>query len=162
VNHALFVPAIQSILPEIVPNHLLQQAYSMNSFISSIQQLVGVLLAGILYALLGIVGIFVINGVSFIVSGFSELFIRLNHQKSTQENTFKEYVKDLKGGLDYARKKEGLLGIFSLIILLNFAVAPIFSNVHPYLFNLVWKKRPFIYPFSRCPLVLARCSAGSW
>ncbi len=147
VNHALFVPAIQSILPEIVPNHLLQQAYSMNSFISSIQQLVGVLLAGILYALLGIVGIFVINGVSFIVSGFSELFIRLNHQKSTQENTFKEYLKDLKGGLDYARKKEGLLGIFSLIILLNFAVAPIFSNVHPYLFNLVLEKTPIHLSF---------------
>ncbi len=54
VNHALFTPAVQAIIPEIVEDHQLQQAYSMNSFINSIQQLIGVLLAGILYALLGI------------------------------------------------------------------------------------------------------------
>lgn len=144
INHALFTPAVQAIIPEIVADRHLQQAYSLNSFVNSIQQLVGVLLAGILYALLGIVGIFWVNGVSFILSAISEMWIRLDHQKISGDHSLKKYLHDLKSGFRYVHQKEGLLGMFALIILLNFAIAPVFSNVHPYLFNLVLK-RPAIH-----------------
>lgn len=147
INHALFTPAVQAIIPEIVEDHQLQQAYSMNSFINSIQQLVGVLLAGILYSILGIVGIFLVNGISFILSAISEMWIRLDHQTVTDDHSLKQYIKDLKSGFSYVRKKEGLLGMFALIILLNFAIAPVFSNVHPYLFNLVLERPPIHLSF---------------
>ena len=142
VNHALFTPAVSAIIPEIVPDTLLQQAYSVNSFINSIQQLVGVLLAGVLYSLLGIVGIFVVNGVSFILSAISELWIRLDHTSHTSDKSVAQYFRDLSGGIRYVTDKDGLVGMFMLIILLNFAVAPIFSNIHPYVFNLVLNKPP--------------------
>lgn len=147
VNHALFTPAVSAIIPEIVPDTLLQQAYSVNSFVNSIQQLVGVLLAGVLYSLLGIVGIFVVNGVSFLVSAVSELWIRLDHTTQTTDKSVAQYFRDLSGGIRYVKDKDGLVGMFMLIILLNFAVAPIFSNVHPYVFNLVLNKPPIHLSF---------------
>lgn len=140
INHALFTPAVQAVLPEIVPDEKLQQAYSMNSFVNSIQQLVGVLLGGILYALLGIVGIFLVNGISFVVSAISEMWIQLDHQNVTSDRSFKQYFNELANGFIYVRQKEGLVGMFLLIIFLNFAVAPVFSNIHPYIFNLVLNK----------------------
>jgi len=140
--HALFTPAAMAIVPEIVGDDYLREAMSLNSFINSIQQLVGVLLAGVLYALIGIVGIFIVTGVSFILSAISELFIRLNHQKSESPATFKAYQKDLSFGVSYLLKTPGLTTMLALIILLNFSIAPVFSNIYPYVFNLLLERDP--------------------
>lgn len=142
VNQALFAPAVSAIIPEIVPDEDLQQAYSLNSFVGSIQQLAGVLLAGILYAVLGIVGIFLVNGLSFIVSGISELWIRLDDHVKPAKSDFKQYLKELQEGVLYLKERRGLMGLLLLIILLNFSIAPVFSNIHPFLFNLVLNQSP--------------------
>lgn len=141
--HAFFTPAAMAIIPEIVGDDQLREAMSLNSFVNSIQQLVGVLLAGIFYALLGIIGIFVYTGISFIISALSELFIQLDHQKSSTKASFTAYKNDLKFGLHYLLKKPGLKEMLILIILLNFSISPIFSNVYPYVFNLVLARTPF-------------------
>lgn len=143
ISHAFFSPAAMAIIPEIVGDENLREAMSLNSFINSIQQLVGVLLAGVFYALLGIFGIFLYTGISFILSAISELFIKLNHQKSLEKSSFKAYKKDLKFGLEYLLKTTGLKEMLMLIILLNFTVAPIFTNVYPFVFNLVLERTPF-------------------
>lgn len=143
INNAFFSPAVSAIIPEIVEDEELKDAFAMNSFIGSIQTLVGVLLAGLFYAIVGILGIFIINGVSFILSAFSEAFIKLSHVKREKDSSLKAYIKELKEGMHYLVTKKGLMTMLILIILLNFAVAPTFSNVHPYLFNLVLEKPAF-------------------
>lgn len=143
ISHAFFSPAAMAIIPEIVGDENLREAMSLNSFVNSIQQLVGVLLAGLLYALLGIFGIFIYTGISFILSAISELFIKLNHQKDSERSDFNAYKKDLKFGLDYLFKTTGLKEMLMLIVLLNFSIAPIFTNVYPYVFNLVLERTPF-------------------
>lgn len=143
VNGAFFSPAVSAIIPEIVEEGDLQDAYAMNSFIGSIQTLVGVLLAGVFYALIGILGIFIVNGVSFILSAISEMFIQLKHIQKPKDSSLKAYLFELKDGMNYLVTKKGLVTMLILLILLNFAVAPTFSNVHPYLFNLILEKPPF-------------------
>jgi len=143
VNGAFFSPAVSAIIPEIVEDDELQDAFSMNSLIGSIQTLVGVLLAGLFYALIGIFGIFIVNGLSFILSAISEMFIKLKHIKKTKNSSLSAYLYELKDGMNYLVTKKGLMTMLLLIILLNFAVAPTFSNVHPYLFNLILEKPPF-------------------
>ena len=142
ISHAFFSPAAMAIVPEIVGDENLREAMSLNSFVNSIQQLVGVLLAGVFYALIGIFGIFIYTGISFILSAISELFIQLNHQKSQEKSTFAAYQKDLKFGLKYLLKTTGLKEMLMLIVLLNFSIAPIFTNVYPYVFNLVLARTP--------------------
>ena len=143
LNGAFFSPAVSAIIPEIVEDDELQDAFSMNSLIGSIQTLVGVLLAGLFYALIGIFGIFIVNGLSFILSAISEMFIKLKHIKKTKNSSLSAYLYELKDGMNYLVTKKGLMTMLLLIILLNFAVAPTFSNVHPYLFNLILEKPPF-------------------
>jgi len=142
VSHAFFSPAAMAIIPEIVGDEHLREAMSLNSFVNSIQQLVGVLLAGVTYALLGIVGIFIYTGASFILSAISELFIQLDHQKRETSSDFKTYQKELKEGLSYLLQKPGLKEMLILIILLNFSIAPVFTNVYPFVFNLVLERTP--------------------
>jgi MFS transporter, DHA3 family, macrolide efflux protein len=72
---ALFGPAYQSIVKYIVPEEQLQQANALLGMKGALQNILGMLVAGIVYSVLGIAWVFIINGVSYILSGISELFI---------------------------------------------------------------------------------------
>jgi MFS transporter, DHA3 family, macrolide efflux protein len=160
IAHAFFSPASMAIIPEIVGDEHLREAMSLNSFVNSIQQLTGVLLAGFTYALLGIVGIFILTGVAFILSAISELFIRLNHQKSEIKSDFKSYLNDLSFGLKYLLKTTGLKEMLILIILLNFSIAPVFSNIYPYVFNIVLNRPPFDLSLASAALSIGTLIGG--
>lgn len=135
LNNALFFPANSTLIPEIVPDQQLTQANAFFSLINSVQTIIGILLAGLLYGLLGIELIFIINGISFIVSGISEMFIRTSFEKPSdaQKTTLQH---DFKEGIRYIRDKPGLLPFVTAVLFLNFAFAPFFANALPYLYNL--------------------------
>lgn len=143
LNNAFFHPAATALRPDIVADENLNQANALFSFIASIQTIIGLLLAGLLYAALGIELIFLINGISFILSGITELFIRKRNDDSmptaVEKKTFKE---DFKVGIQYILRRQGLLMVMVSALLLNFAFAPFFANILPYLFNLVLEKEP--------------------
>ena len=141
INNAFFMASVATVRPLLVKDEELNQANAFFSLIGSIQQIIGVLLAGGLYALLGIEMIFIINGISFIISGFSEMFIQLKHtvkEKVSKENFF----EDFKYGMRYIVSKKGLLQFMIAVLFLNFAVSPLFANALPYLFNLRLGKEP--------------------
>ncbi len=135
LNNALFFPANSTLIPEIVADQQLTQANAFFSLINSFQTIIGILLAGLLYGLLGIELIFIINGISFILSAISEMFIRTHYEKpaSTQKPSFRH---DFKEGVRYIRDKTGLLPFVTAVLFLNFAFAPFFANALPYLYNL--------------------------
>lgn len=72
VGHAAFVPAAQALLPSIVPAQRLQRATAMRASSSQVSNLAGNAAGGVLYALLGAPVLFVINGISFVVSALFE------------------------------------------------------------------------------------------
>jgi MFS family permease len=142
LNNAFFNPAITALRPEIVKDEHLNQANAIFSFISSLQTILGVLLAGALYTLLGIELIFIVNGISFIVSGFTEMFIRANHPDVQIRDDDSTVIDDFKVGMRYIKNKTGLLQLMLCAVILNFASAPIFANALPYLYNIVLEKEP--------------------
>ncbi|HIH72724.1 MAG TPA: MFS transporter [Thermococcaceae archaeon] len=75
--NALFGPATSAMLPDIVEKEELMRANSILMSLNSTAYIVGPALGGIIYGMGGIMIAFLINGVSFIASGVSELFIRL-------------------------------------------------------------------------------------
>jgi len=160
IAHAFFSPAAMAIIPEIVGDEHLREAMSLNGFVNSIQQLTGVLLAGFTYALLGIVGIFILTGVAFILSAISELFIHLNHQKPDTTSDFKSYLNELSFGLKYLLQTTGLKEMLILIILLNFSIAPVFSNIYPYVFNIVLNRPPFDLSLASAALSMGTLIGG--
>lgn len=141
LNAAFFSPAAMSIIPEIVESEKLNEANAFFSFIRSFQTIIGVLLAGILYALIGIEIIFLINGISFLVSAVSEWFITPSKiVKRTDETP--SFIKDFMAGLQYIRNKQGFIPFLIVILFLNFALSPFFANILPVFFNLEMNKAP--------------------
>ena len=128
----IFSPASSSLLPNIVEKEELQKAQSYFSAMNSIQGIAGVLLAGILYALLPAYMLFTITGVCYLLSGVSEMFIRYCYIKSEQPLTLERTFRNMKEGFVYLYGHKSLFMVLLMFTLLNFFVTPINGNIVPY------------------------------
>lgn len=131
---AFFGPAVQSSIPDIVGEELIQAANGAQTIIGSIQGIVGILLGVVLYELLGIEVAILVNAISFILSAFSEMFIRVTYTREKQQSE-KDLFKDVKVGYEYMKNKTGLLDMMKYSLMMNFAFVPVFSVGIPFLFK---------------------------
>ncbi|QVK20896.1 MFS transporter [Mycoplasmatota bacterium] len=145
INGAFFGPAVSSLQVDIVDEEDLQAANASMSMIHSLQTIIGLTLTGLLYDIIGITGIFIINGLTFVFSGMSEIFIKYSYKKSAERLTVKEGLIDLKVGFKYLFNKRGLMSLMIGILLLNFAFVPLTVNAFPYMFNQLLKTTVFQY-----------------
>lgn len=142
MSSAFFGPAVQSSIPDIVGDDMIQAANGAQTIVGSIQGIVGVLAGVILYETLGIEIAILANAISFILSGVSEMFIKVKffHPKATQE---KNLLEDIKIGYAYMKKRKGLLEMMKYSLMMNFAFAPIFSVGIPFLFKTELQKNGY-------------------
>jgi len=83
----LFNPTIGSVLPLIVKKEEILEANSINSFINSFGYLISPLLAAAIMSKVNIGLLLFINGISFLLSAFSEMFLNIPRiQKLKDEN----------------------------------------------------------------------------
>jgi len=134
---SLFGPATQALIKYMVPEHKLQQANSYLGIKNQLQSIFGMAIAGFIYAILGVVGIFIINGVSFILSGVTELFIKVDSKEEVKtEMTFKQICADIVEGWKYIYSKRVIFRMMLISVFLNFPFALLFGIGLPYLFNV--------------------------
>lgn len=91
--NTFFNVPFQSSIPNIVDEQNLMRTNSLNQAITSITSIAGPFLGGIIYAFVDIQLFLVINGVSFILSGISEMFIDFNLNKA-ETGTSMDTVKN--------------------------------------------------------------------
>ena len=99
-----FSPAIQAATPRIVPKEELLTANSLTSMTRQVANLGGPAIGGIIIALWGVKMAFLINGVSFLISALSEVFIHI--PPATHESKVRQtgsFVYDMREGWDYIR-----------------------------------------------------------
>ena len=125
-------PAAGAIFPHIVEEDQLQQANAYFSMKSSLLGIVGVVLAGILYAALPICPLFFAVGLCYIASGVSEVFIRYDHQPKEGRLTVRTALADMGEGLAYLRTRKGIIALMASILFINFFFSPVGSNFIPY------------------------------
>ena len=77
ICYTLYGPAVTSSIPQIVEEDKLTSANGIINQVGSIVNLVGPILAGIIYGLVGIKVIVVINALSFLFSAIMELFLEI-------------------------------------------------------------------------------------
>jgi len=128
----VFSPAAGALLPHIVAEEKLQQANAYFSIKSSLQSILGVVLAGILYAVLPIHLLFFLVGVCYILSGVSEMFIRYEHKPSEEKLTLRLALSDMGDGLRYLKTQKALMAMMAAILFINFFFSPLGSNFLPY------------------------------
>lgn len=149
---AFFSPASSALLPQLVHEDELVGASSLFQLTRSVQNIAGMAIGALLYVEFGIVILIFINAASFILSGFSEMFIKYNRAQNQekldktayedvvvdQNNKFTHYVKqiisDLTVSLKYIfTKGNPIKSVILLIVLSLLFVEPYFSVGVPYL-----------------------------
>lgn len=114
---AFFRPGINSSIPNMVPKSRLTNANSLLSIVSSGANMLGSVIGGFLYQLLGIPLLFLLNGLSYFFSGGSLWFIKLS---STKNKTNQNFWADMHDGFRYIGKKKGLQYLLIIIAVVNF------------------------------------------
>src|SRR4030042_5415391 len=126
---ALFNPAIMASIPDIVPEEKVAAANSLSQATRQISLFFGQALGGCLFVLFGAPALFLIDGISFLFSGFSETFIKIT-QKSPEKSPdwrekFKQFKADMMFGLKFSWEHTGLRALFFAAAFINFFVMPI-------------------------------------
>jgi len=150
---AFFSPASSALLPQLVHEDELVSASSLFQLTRSAQNIAGMAIGAFLYVEFGIVILILINAASFILSGFSEMFIKYSkalNQHKLDETAYQEvevdkdnnkimyYTKqvysDLSDSVKYIfTKGNPIRSIIFIIILSLLLVEPYFSIGVPYL-----------------------------
>ena len=128
----IFNPAAGAMLPNIVEPQQLQQANAYFSIKSSMESILGVVLAGILYAVLPLNVLFMAVGACFIASGVSEMLIRYEHTTSPEPMTIRLAVLDMKEGVQYLRSQKAIMAVLGAVLFINFFITPVTGNFIPY------------------------------
>lgn len=112
---AFFGPALLSLIPSVVKGKDLSQANSLIQLTGSLAQIVGMAVGGLLIHLLGLKMVIVVNGISFILSGLTEIFIRMENEVPASgritESGIREALRDLSRGLRLVWRKVELKGL---------------------------------------------------
>ncbi|CDF58420.1 MFS transporter [Thermobrachium celere] len=143
---AIFVPASNSLVPSIVEDEHLTKANSLTSSVNSLSNIFGIIAGGILYAILGIKFIFLLNAVSYILSGISEMFIEYNDQIKINKEE-KHFIKDLLDTFRYIKKQKPVFIVMIAATLINFILVPVFAVYLPYIFNQIVKTSALEYSY---------------
>jgi len=117
---AFFTPAINASVPEIVHKNNLSRANSARGISQTASNLVGNAFGGFLYSRISGPVFFVINGICFIYSAISEIFIRIPHVK--RNKTIRNIVQDMTEGFKYAWNIKGIKILLGTGMFINFFV----------------------------------------
>jgi len=129
----IFSPASSALIPIIVEESQLQKANSYFSLLSSVQGILGVILAGVLYAAIPVNVLFFIVAGCYILSGLSEMFIKYSHEARNDKLTIKTSLKEIGSGFKYLYLNKALFVLIISVSFLNFFFSPITSNYLPFL-----------------------------
>ena len=118
VAAAAFNPTVQSIIPDIVPRDRLVQGNSFFSMIRAGSGILGNSLGGLLYTTLGAPLMFLVNGLSYLLSAGTEQIIRVPPVQHSGPKS--QFFADLKAGLRFVWSSSGLRALMLVAAILNF------------------------------------------
>jgi MFS family permease len=128
---AFFNPASISIIPEIIPAEKMTNAGSVTSMLSSATDILGSPVGGILYSSFGAPLLFLVNGISYVFSAISEMFIKVPKKEPHPHEKY-NYWDDFKSGVKYAVSHIGIRNFFLLAALMNFMMSAAIVTLMPY------------------------------
>jgi MFS family permease len=130
VIRSFFNPAISASIPDIVPREKVSAANSLNQSSYQISQFVGQGVGGYLFVILGAPLLFLIDGITYLFSAFSESFIRIPQKipkkRGGSRDKFGQFKSDTMEGFRYVWGHAGIRALFFAAAFINFFVIPIF------------------------------------
>ncbi len=140
VLQPLFNSAVSSTVPNIVSEERLSQANSLRQAVSSGASLVGPALGAAMLVALGgseraITLVFLVNGISYVLSGISELFLDLppiiRTAAAEPGRAASTFIGQVREGIAYVWHSDLLRRMFPVFAMMNFFVVPLNQVVLP-------------------------------
>ena len=129
VVNAFFRPAVMASIPNLVPMRRLNTANALNSFSMMTSMTIGQAIGGVLFRLVGAPVMFLVNGVTYLLSSLSEAFIRMPQDVPAAPPTVRSLIRtfgdDIVVGLRYVWQQAGLRNMVIAFAVLNFVTAPL-------------------------------------
>jgi len=123
---AFFGPTVGSTVPDIVPRDKLIQANSALSMVGTGTNILASPLGGVMYQMLGAPIMFLANGISYLVSSFTAIFIKVPKierkvkAEDAMQSTRDSFKQELKEGFKFVWNFKGLRYLISVAACLNF------------------------------------------
>ena len=125
---AVFGPAIAASVPDLVPREKIAAANSFSRSSSQIAGLIGQGIGGVLFRVLGAPALFLIDGISYLLSAISESFIRIPQVIPERTQGFRDVVRtfarETAVGFRYIWERKGMRTLFFTAAFLNFFFSP--------------------------------------
>nr|WP_164918898.1 MFS transporter [Caproiciproducens sp. NJN-50] len=109
------------------------RANSALNVAQNLTQTAGNSLGGFLYRFSGAGGMFLMNGISYLFSGFLSLFLKVRNPPENKKAGSEplSFWKDLKSGIGYTAKFTGLKDLILMAFILNFFASGSFLLLQP-------------------------------
>ena len=114
---AFFNPSVSSVIPDIVPSSKVMKANSAFNMIYSGTNILGNPIGGVIYQAFGAPIMFLFNGISYIFSAFTEIFIKVPPIKKQAEQL--HFFEDMLQGFKFTWKFSGLRNLLMIAAFLN-------------------------------------------
>jgi MFS family permease len=128
ISASCFNPSASALIPEFVGEQKLHSANALFQSTGELTMITGQGIGGVIFSLIGAPFMFLANGVSFLISAFSESFIRKDTKAGTELNLNSTLIKiktDFIEGFHYCRKDVKLRYFLFVIGLYHFFIAPL-------------------------------------
>ncbi|WP_346884604.1 MFS transporter [Clostridium sp. UBA4395] len=161
--YTLYSPSVTACIPQIVEKDKLATANGIIQQVGAIVNLVGPIVAGLLYSFIEIKTIVIINAISFFISAIIELFLEIPdlQLKEKIKEPILQSFKEMKRSFIYLKeKKKIVLGIIVSYGLTNIFVVPILSVVSPYFIKIKLNMPSVIYGFVEGIFVIGMILGG--
>lgn len=144
ITEIFFHAAMSAVLPSIVEKEKLLEANSFNSLVMNIGNVLSPVFAAFLYGTFGMKIFLIINGITFLLSAISEIFINIpNNNKRPEKIDIQSFKTDLKEGIDIIKSNKLISTLIGLGTIINFSMAPTFSVGLAFIVKEVLKSTDF-------------------
>mgnify|MGYP004504043293 CR=1 FL=1 len=135
-----------SSIPNIVSDKKISNINSMSQSTNSISSILAPIIGGLVFAVLNINFFLEINGISFFVSAFLEIFINFNlNIKDKKTIVLQRCSESLKEGFKYLRNNREILILITFACIFNFFLYFGFTMPIPYIINNLFKMPKYLY-----------------
>lgn len=127
IVNSFFLPASEGLIAEILPQDKVIKGRSMLTTSSQLASFVGPGIAALIVKVFSLPYLFIIDGISYLFSALSELFIQVNNSQEEKDHhdSFSEILIKVKEGFFYTFNEKGLSFLIFLLLVINFFSAPI-------------------------------------
>lgn len=130
VMSALFAPALQSLVPDLVGGEDLPAANAINQVSTQTSTLVGQALGGVLYVAWGPATLLLFDAASFGYAGVATWLLPVDRNPPrasvSTARALRQYVADTRGGLSYVRQRRGMTSVLGIFAAVNCLFMPVF------------------------------------